>query len=75
MNIVKWHWSVWLKGLISALVSGGATGVSATLVVPTDVQAVHPMLIWKIAGVGALVGAANYLKQSPLPKEDGEPAP
>lgn len=75
MSVLNWHWSVWLRGLVSALVSGGATGIGASLVVPTDVQEVHPILIWKIAGVGALVGAANYLKQSPLPKADDEPAP
>lgn len=72
MGILKWHWSVWAKGLLSACVSGAATGISATLVIPTDVQTVHPLLIWKISGVGALVGAANYLKQSPLPQAETE---
>jgi hypothetical protein len=67
----RWHWSVWVKGLFSALISGAATGVSSSLVIPTEVQAVHPALVWKIAGVGAVIGAANYLKQSPLPAEDG----
>jgi hypothetical protein len=66
----KWHWSVWVRGLAAAAVSSAATGVSAALVVPGDVQAVHPLLIWKIAAVGAVVGVANYLKQSPLPAED-----
>lgn len=68
--ILKWHWSVWLKGLVSAVISGGATGISATLVIPASTQAVHPLLIWKIAAVGSVIGAANYLKQSPLPTDD-----
>lgn len=69
-----WHWSVWVRGLGSAAISGGATGVAAGLVVPSEVQTVHPWLVAKIAAVGAVVGIANYLKQSPLPQSD-EPAP
>lgn len=66
----KWHWSVWLKGLISAGISGGATGVGVLLVAPDAVAAFVPSMALKMAGIGALVGAANYLKQSPIPTEE-----
>jgi hypothetical protein len=67
----KWHWSVWVKGLFAALISGAATGVSSNLIIPTEVQATHPTLVWKLAGFGGFLGVANYLKSSPLPVEDG----
>lgn len=70
--MATWHWSVWVKGLVSACISGGAGGVSSSLVIPTEVQTVHPMLVWKIAAVAAVIGAANYLKQSPLPTADDQ---
>lgn len=70
MNIGKWHWSVWVKGLISAVISGGATGLGVLVVAPEAMATFAGSVALKMAGVGALVGAANYLKQSPIPTED-----
>lgn len=63
---MRWHWSVWLKGLLAAVISGAATGVGTLLVAPEVAVA----SVAKVAGVGALIGAAGYLKQSPLPPEE-----
>lgn len=65
-----WHWTVWLRGLISGAVSGASTGVAAMLAVPEVANTVHPGAVLKIAAIGALVGLANYLRQSPLPSDD-----
>jgi len=69
---------VWAKGLLAAAVGGGANGVitgfAAVGIDPGhfNLQAgLRPTLA--IAGVsaimGALIGVAAYLKQSPLPPE------
>lgn len=66
----KWHWSVWLKGLISAAISGASTGVASMLVVPEALNVAHPGAVAKVAMIGAVVGGANYLRQSPIPADD-----
>ena len=69
---------VWAKGLLAAAIAGGANGVitgfAAVGIDPGhfNLQAgLKPTLA--IAGVSAvmsaLIGAAAYLKQSPLPSE------
>ncbi len=56
-------WKPWLYGLASAAIAGGVTVLGSSLVAP-EVALTSAL---KIAGVAALIGAANYLKQSPLP--------
>lgn len=54
---------VWLSGLVAAVISGAATGITTNLVLPeTSAQD-----LGKIAAMGALIGLAGYLKQSPIP--------
>lgn len=60
----------WLKGLIAATVSG----VSGAILVAIGDAATGIALDWKrlgtVALVAAIIGAAGYLKQSPIPKEE-----
>lgn len=67
--ISKWHWSVWLKGIVAALVSGAATGIGAMLAVPEAGLTAKPGAVVKVAAIGAIVGVAGYLRQSPVPPE------
>lgn len=63
-------WENWLKGLISALISGSANAVTVVIVAPEtfNFQEGLNKLIAVIAA-GAIIGVANFLKQSPLPSE------
>ena len=60
----KKNWRIWIKGLISAVVSGGATGVAAALSAPQPYGFKNLFIIMFTAGVA---GAALYIKQSPMP--------
>ena len=62
------NWKLWLKGLISAGIGGGAT-VLSTIIVAPEVFNLDEGLgkVFAVAGVSALVSVANYLKKSPLP--------
>lgn len=74
--------NVWLRSILSALVSGGAGGVStglATLgISPEHFNFQQPALLLKVCAasvvISAALGVANFLKQSPLPAEEGEGA-
>jgi hypothetical protein len=68
--IGRWHWSVWLKGLIAALISGASTSIAAAFAIPEAVSTAHPAVMVKMAIIGSVVGLASYLKSSPLPPED-----
>lgn len=65
--------SVWLKGLLAAVV-GGAVGAGASLM--TDPMAFDFSTGWKkLLGAilsGALIALFGYLKKSPLPDKDCE---
>lgn len=58
--------NVWLKGLISAAISGAATAGLASVVDPHIIH--DPTKLFQMAVGGAVVGVLNYLKQSPIPK-------
>lgn len=65
-------WMIWLKGLFSAAIGGGATIIS-NIVIETvrNGQFTTSDLknTWIMALVNAGVCAALYLKESPLPKD------
>lgn len=58
----------WLRGLVGAVINSVASCVTAVIVDP------HTFAEWdklaKLAIVSAVVGAALYLKQQPLPEDD-----
>uniref|UniRef100_A0A6H1Z9Q6 Uncharacterized protein n=1 Tax=viral metagenome TaxID=1070528 RepID=A0A6H1Z9Q6_9ZZZZ len=62
------NWQVWLKGLVSAIVGGAANAIVLMIADPLtfNLQEGLPKL-YTVAIVSAIVSAAMYLKQSPLP--------
>lgn len=62
------NWKLWLKGLASAAIGGGATAISTMIVAPDQFNLQEGIgKVAAVAAVSALVAVANYLKQSPLP--------
>lgn len=60
---------VWLHGLISAFITGGANAIAASYIKPEVFNfsaGLHDMT--KLAVVSGILGAVAYLKTSPLPK-------
>ena len=68
----KKNWRIWLKALASALISGGATGLSAALTAPYPYSLKNVLAATFVAGVA---GAALYIKQSPMPAWEESRAP
>lgn len=70
---------VWLRGAVAAVISGASggvlTGLASIGIAPDHFNLQDPQLLLKVAGaaavVNALVGVSTYLKQSPLPPENG----
>ena len=61
---------VWLKGLISATVSGAAASIGTMVAAPADFNLGAGLRrLLTVAVVSGIIGAANYLKQSPIPEE------
>ena len=59
----------WLYGLASAAIGAAAGGITASVVAPESFNFSHAglMKLAALCGVNALLAAAMYLKQSPLP--------
>jgi hypothetical protein len=59
----------WLKGLFSAAIGAAANGVTVVIVAPEsfNLESGLPKLL-SIMAVSAILAAAMYLKQSPLPE-------
>jgi hypothetical protein len=65
-------WKVWVKGVVAALIGGGASALAAALGAPEMLTGAHgtgPSLL-RVSAVGAALSAAAYLKKSPLPTAD-----
>ncbi len=71
-------WEIWLKGLAAAAISGAANGVTTGFAAigidpghfNLDAGFKHTVYLGGIsAALSAILGAAFYLKQSPLPAE------
>ena len=62
------NFSKWIKGLISAAIGGAANAITVMIVDPTTFNFDEGFgKIGMVALVSAIVAAAMYLKQSPLP--------
>ena len=60
--------STWIKGLISAIIGGAANAVTVMVVDPVNFNLTESAgKLGTVAIVGAVVSAAMYLKQSPIP--------
>lgn len=61
-------WQTWLKGLFSAIIGGAANSVTVMIVSPMEFNLTEGIgKVGAVAVVSAIVSAALYLKQSPLP--------
>lgn len=61
----KKNWRIWLKGLLSAAISGGGVGIVSAFTAPQDYSFKHlvlPVLTAAVAGMGL------YLRKSPIPE-------
>lgn len=76
---MKLNWGVWLYGLVSGFIGGGASAVTSAIVMPAVDHAdfnfstgLHKLLITMAAFFvvhGVLVAMA-YLAKSPLPQQE-----
>jgi hypothetical protein len=58
----------WVKGLVSAVIGAAANSVTVIIVAPETFNLYEGLpKLGTVALVSAIVAAANYLKQSPLP--------
>jgi len=61
-------WAKWIKGIISAAIGGAANTVAAAGIAPETFNFGDGLSkLGLMAGAGAFLAVANYLKQSPLP--------
>ena len=62
------NWLTWLKGLVAAIIGGAANAVTVIIIDPMDYN-IHEgaSKLGTVALVSAIVSAALYLKQSPIP--------
>jgi len=66
-------WNKWTKGLISAIIGGAANSITVMIVDPIGFNMQEGAgKLGMVALVSAIVAAAMYLKQSPLPAEKTE---
>lgn len=66
------NWQTWLYGLGSALIGGAANSIVAAVVAPESFnfnEGLSKLVTMAVAG--AIMSAAAYLKQSPLPPKGG----
>lgn len=64
-------WQHWLKGLVAAAVSGVANSITNVMVAPETFNFQSGLRkLGESAAVAGILGAALYLKQSPVPKDD-----
>ncbi len=57
----------WVKGLTAAAIGGGANAISLMIVDPVSFNLADWHKLAKVCAVSALVSAAMFLKQSPVP--------
>lgn len=69
-------WRTWLHGLIGAFIQSGATAVSAMTIDPQKFNLNEGLSsLGKLVIVSGIIGAALYLKSSPVPPIEGETKP
>lgn len=67
-------WQKWLKGLISAIIGGGANAVTVMAIEPTQFNLSEGIgRLGTVALVSAIIAAGMYLKQSPIPGNKNTP--
>lgn len=62
------NWQTWIRGLASAMIGAAANSVTVVIVAPETFNLAEGLpKLGSVALVSAIVAAAMYLKQSPLP--------
>lgn len=70
MSLFNRSMSLWLRGLVAAAVGGASSAVTVMIVEPSHFNVEEGLMrVGKVALVSALVGAALYLKQHPVPED------
>jgi hypothetical protein len=64
-------WQNWARGLAGAAINSAASAVTIVIVDPKDFDPTNGGIgrLLTVMGTAAIVGAALYLKQHPLPKD------
>lgn len=63
------EWRTWLEGLIGAAIGGAASAITVMITDPMNYNLQGGLSkLGTVAAVNAIVGAALYLKQRPVPK-------
>lgn len=73
MSILNTPLRVWLRGLVAAAVNSAASSITVLIVDPNDFNPFGEGSVSKLAAVvivGAIFGAALYLKEHPLPEDE-----
>ena len=66
------NWTKWIKGLVSAIIGGAANGITVMIVEPTEFNLSEGISkLGIVCLVSAIVAAAMYLKQAPIPSDSG----
>ena len=67
-KLTDWNW--WLRGLIGAVIGGAANAITIMVVDPTGFNfTTGGKKLCTFTAVSAIVSAALYLKQQPVPPE------
>ena len=64
-------WRLWMRGLVGAVIGGGANAVTVMIVEPTKFNldtGLQPLVQFTL--VSMLVSGALYIKQSPIPANE-----
>ena len=70
------HWRWWLRGLITAAISGGANAITVTIIRPQDFNFDTGWSnLWHFTAISALVSVAIWLKSNPVPPISDETMP
>jgi fucose permease len=69
--MAKQTWTNWGKGLLAAFVTGMANSIMVVIVDPVAFSPTEQTSkLAMVALISGIFGAAAYLKQSPLPKDE-----
>jgi len=61
------NWRNWLRGLVAVIISGAANAIVLVIAAPEKFSFSDFAELGRVAAALGLLGAAAYLKQSPLP--------
>ncbi len=70
MEFAMKNWKHWAKGLLAAIIGGASNAVVLVVVDPQHFNFSDLATLARVVSGTAIVSAALYLKQSPLPKDE-----